>query len=149
MFLKSLWLAPLFCLALAQPSTRDKAKKDLERMQGTWTMQALEVNGKDVTAEKLQDTILIIKGDEYRTKIKGKEPLGFRLKLDPSKDPKAVEMIQIQPDGVEIAIKGIYTFENDSFKICRGLTPAQERPNQFATWPDTNYFVVTWKRQAK
>jgi uncharacterized protein (TIGR03067 family) len=147
MFLKSLWFGPLFYLALAQPSTQEKAKKDLERMQGTWTMQALEVNGKDVAAEKLQDTILIIKGDEYRTKVKDKEPLGFRLKLDPSKDPKAVDMIQIQPDGVEKVIKGIYTFENDTFKVCRGLTPEQERPNQFATWPDTSYFVVTWKKR--
>jgi uncharacterized protein (TIGR03067 family) len=147
MFLKPLWLGSLLCLALAQASAQEKANKDLERMQGTWTMQALEVNGKDVAAEKLQDTILIIKGDEYRTKVKDKEPLGFRLKLDPSKDPKAVDMVQIHPGGVEKVIKGIYTFENDGLKICRGLTPEQERPNQFATWPDTNYFVVTWKKQ--
>jgi len=147
MFLKPLWLGPLFCLALAQGSAQEKANKDLERMQGTWTMKALEVNGKDVAEDKLQDTILIIKGDEYRTKVKDKEPLGFRLKLDPSKDPNAVDMIQIQPDGVEKVIKGIYTFENGMLKICRGLTPEQERPNQFATWPDTNYFVVTWKKQ--
>jgi len=147
MFLKPFWLGPFFCLALAQASAQEKANKDLERMQGRWTMQALEVNGKDVAEEKLQDTILIIKGDEYRTKVKDKEPPGYRLKLDASKNPKAVDMIQIQPDGVEKVIKGIYTFEDDRLKICRGLTPEQERPNQFATWPDTNYFVVTWKKQ--
>src|SRR5262249_18824296 len=147
MFLQPFWLGPFFCLALAQASAQEKANKDLERMQGRWTMQALEVNGKDVAEEKLQDTILIIKGDEYRTKVNDKEPPGYRLKLDASKNSKAVDMIQIQPDGVEKIIKGIYTFEDDRLKICRGLTPEQERPNQFATWPDTNYFVVTWKKQ--
>jgi uncharacterized protein (TIGR03067 family) len=110
-------------------------------------MHGLEIDGKDVPASKLAGTTLTVKGDEYRTKVKDKEPPGFRLKLDPTRDPKTVDMIQKQGDGSEKVIKGIYTFENDMFKICRGLTPAQERPNQFATWPNTSYFVVTWKRK--
>jgi uncharacterized protein (TIGR03067 family) len=149
MLTKSCWLCPLLCVALAQPSTEEKAKKDLGRMQGSWTMQALEINGKDVPIDKLQGTVLTIKGEEYRTKIKDKELFGFRIKLDPSKDPKALDMIQKQPDGSEQVIKGIYVFENDVFKMCRGLKAEQERPNQFATWPDTGYFVVTWKKQGK
>jgi uncharacterized protein (TIGR03067 family) len=145
---KSVGLALVICLALVQPAS-EKAKKDLERMQGKWTMHALEINGKDVPEPKLQNTTLTVKGDEYRTRVKDMEPAGFRLKLDPSKDPPAVDMIQTQPDGTEKVIKGIYTFEKDTFKICRGLTPEQERPNQFATWPGTSYFVVTWKKQAR
>jgi hypothetical protein len=43
--------------------------------------------------------------------------------------------------------KGIYVFENGVFKMCRGANPDQRRPNQFATWPDTGYFVVTWKKK--
>lgn len=112
-------------------------------------MHALEVNGKDVPQPKLENTILVIKGDDYRTKVKDKEPPGFRLRLDPSKNPKAVDMIKSTPGSPDEVIKGIYTFENDTLKICRGLAASQERPNQFATWPDTNYFVVTWKKQTK
>jgi uncharacterized protein (TIGR03067 family) len=147
MLMKSLWLPALLCLALGEPSNQEKAKKDLERLQGTWTMHALEVDGKDLPAQKLQNTSLTIKGDDYRTKVKDKQPPGFRLKLDPSKNPKAVDMIQTQPDGSQKLIKGIYTFDGDTFKMCRGLTPEQERPNQFATWPNTSYFVVTWKKK--
>ena len=147
MFTKSLWVCPLVVFAMAQPANDEKAKKDLERMQGTWTMHALEVDGKTVPDAKLQNTFLTVKGDEYRTKVKDMEPPGLRLKLDPSKDPKTVDMIQKQGDGSEKVIKGIYTFENDTLKICRGLTPEQERPNQFATWPNTSYFVVTWKKK--
>jgi hypothetical protein len=51
--------------------------------------------------------------------------------------------------GVEKVYKGIYQVENDTFKMCRAGSPEKERPNQFATWPDTNYFVVTWKKIAK
>jgi uncharacterized protein (TIGR03067 family) len=149
MFTKSILVTTILCLAVAQSSNDDKAKKDLERMQGAWVLHALEINGKDVPAPKLDGTILIIKKDEYYTKVKDKEQLGFRLKLDPSKNPKAVDMIKTMPGGTEEVIKGIYTFENDTLKFCRGLAASQERPGQFATWPDTNYFVVTWKKQSK
>ena len=149
MFTKSCLFTSLLVLVFAQPAAEEQAKKDLERIQGTWIMQALEINGKDVPVDRLDGAVLIVKGDEYRTKIKDKELPGFRLKLDPSKDPKAVDMIKSMPGGGEEVIKGIYTFENDTLKICRGLTADQERPKQFATWPDTSYFVVTWKKQGK
>jgi uncharacterized protein (TIGR03067 family) len=147
MIAKSLWLAPLVCVLLAQPANDDKAKKDLDKMQGTWTMQALEVDGKDLPADKLGDTQLIVKADDYHTRVKGKDLAGFRIKLDPSKDPKEIDMIKKEADGTETVFKGIYVFENGVFKMCRGLNADQRRPNQFATWPDTGYFVVTWKKK--
>lgn len=149
MITKSLWFGPLLCLALTQAASDDKATKDLERMQGTWVMHALEIDGKDLAADKFQNTLLIVKKDEYRTKVKDNLLPGFRIKLDPGKNPKAIDMIQTMPDGSEKTVKGIYTFENDIFKLARGLTAEQERPNQFATWPNTSYFVVTWKKQPK
>ena len=53
MFDNLLWFAPVLCLALAQPANEDKAKKDLDKMQGTWIMQSLEINGKDVPLKQL------------------------------------------------------------------------------------------------
>ena len=149
MFTKSLWLFPLLCLSLAQPANEEKAKKDLQQMQGTWIMHALEINGKEVPPQQIQDTYLTVKRDVYQTKTKKKEHDGLRLKLDPSKNPKAVDMIKTAPGGAEEVIKGIYLIEKDTLKICRGLSPEHERPNQFATWPNTNAFVVTWKKESK
>lgn len=140
-------LAAFVALALAQGSGEDAAKKDLERLQGSWTMHALEINGKSVT--KIQDTNLTIKKNEYTTMVRKKEQPGLKFKLDPSKNPKWIDMTQPQPDGTEKVLKGIYKIEDDTFVICRGTAPEHERPNQFATWPDTGYFVVTWKKQVK
>lgn len=145
MLTKSIWLVPVAVLALAQGGADDKAKMDLERLQGVWVMHALEINGK--LESRIQDTVLTIKKDEYKIATKGKDRPGFRIKLDPTKDPKWIDMIQTQPDGTEKVVKGIYSIENDTFKMCRGLEPTQERPNQLATWPNTNYFVVTWKKK--
>jgi uncharacterized protein (TIGR03067 family) len=148
MWTKSALLCPLICLALTYPTQDDKAKKDLAQMQGKWTMHALEINGKDVPPKQIADTFLSVKDNIYRTIVKGKEQFGFRIKLDPSKDPRAIDMI-LNEGGVEKVYKGIYKLENDSFVMCRGGSPEQERPNQFATWPNTNNFVVTWKRVGK
>lgn len=149
MLARSLWLTPLLCLAFVQAAGDDQAKKDLERMQGTWDLHALEIDGKEILPQQLDGTVLVVKGNEYHTKIKDKDLFGFRLQLDASKVPKEMDMIQKMPDGAEKTFKAIYTFENDEFKMARGLDSSQERPTQFATWPGTNCFVVTWKKREK
>jgi uncharacterized protein (TIGR03067 family) len=143
MLIKSLWLCPLLLLTFTQDAA-EKAKADLKKMQGEWVMETLEINGKSVS--KIQESFLIVKDDEYKTRVKKSEPPGFKLKLDPSKDPKHVDMIRDE-GGFQKVYKGIYTFEKGSLKICRGISPEQERPTVFATWPDTGYFVVTWKKK--
>jgi uncharacterized protein (TIGR03067 family) len=143
--LRLCYATPLLLVAFVQAGDDEKTKKDLERLQGAWVMHALELNGK--SESKLQETFLNIKKDEYKTTVKGKEPPGFRLKLDPGKEPKWLDMIQKQADGSEKVFKAIYTIENDTLKICRGIDATQDRPGQFATWPDTAYFLVTWKKK--
>lgn len=145
MFFQSLCFTPLFLFAFAQDANDDKAKKELERLQGTWTMHALEINGK--SESKIQETLLTIKKDQYKTTVKGKEPPGFRIKLDPNKGPKWMDMIQTQADGAEKTFKAIYVIEGDTLKICRGIDSSHERPTQFGTWPETGYFMVTWKKK--
>jgi uncharacterized protein (TIGR03067 family) len=139
------FLFPMLLMTAAQGNLDEKAKKDLESLQGAWVMHTLEINGK--AESKIQETFLNIKKDEYKTSVKGKEPPGFRLKLDPSKEPKWLDMIQTQADGSEKVFKAIYTIEKDTLKICRGIDATQDRPGQFATWPDTGYFMVTWKKK--
>jgi uncharacterized protein (TIGR03067 family) len=145
MIARPIVFTPLVVVLLTQPNGGDQAKKDLARLQGTWTMAALEVDGKDVGADKVQDTTLTIKGDKYTIKVKKNEH-GCAIRLDPSKKPHAIDMIFSEPGSADKVHKGIYVIEGDTLKICRGLNAEDARPEQFATWPNTGYFVVTWKR---
>ncbi|MCI0377200.1 MAG: TIGR03067 domain-containing protein [Gemmataceae bacterium] len=140
-------LSLLFCLLLvSRPDCgQDAAEKDLTALAGAWTIAALEVNGIHVPEKKLEGTTLTIKGDQYVVKMKDRT-FPNNIKLDPSKNPKEIDMVPAEGDKKDQVHKGIYLIERDSFKICRGLNPDQARPNQFATWPNTNYFVITWKR---
>jgi uncharacterized protein (TIGR03067 family) len=125
----------------------DAAKKELELLQGTWTIHAMEVNGADVPAAKLESAVLTVKGDHYQVKVKDKVTNTFVLTLDPGKSPKEIDMLALEGGNKDKVHKAIYKIENGMFTFCRGLNAEQDRPNQFATWPDTNYFVVTWKKQ--
>lgn len=146
MFVKSLWLVPIFTLTMLQAGGTDQAAKHLEAMQGNWAMERLEINGKEISQAQIGETLLNVRKNDYRTTVKGKELFGFRIKLDTTKDPHWFDMIQTQPDGSEKLLKGIYKIENGKFWMCRAAASEQERPNQFATWPDTGYFVVTWRK---
>lgn len=139
---------PLLLLLLLQPApqAQDAAKKDLEAMQGTWTLAALEADGKDVPPAKLEGTTLTIKGDLYRVKTKT-QTHDVRLKLDAGKSPRHLDMTFLDGANKDKTLEGIYEVKGDTLRICRGLLPDQARPEQFATWPNTNYFVMTWTRK--
>ena len=138
-------IAALSLLLLAG-APQDQAKKDLQRLQGTWIMVALEVDGKLVGEDKLKDTTLVIKGNKYITRVRERE-IETTFTLDPSKKPKAIDMVFADGDKKDKVLKGIYEIDGDTLRICRGLSPEGDRPAQFGTWPDTGIFVVTWKRQ--
>jgi uncharacterized protein (TIGR03067 family) len=130
----------------AAPPAVDPAKRELARLQGTWEMHALEVNGEEVPARKLKGTTLTIKGDKYVVKVKDAEH-EVTIVLDPTKDPKAIDMYL--PDGIEAPKlgKGVYDLDGDTFRVCRHQMPGEDRPTQIGSWPNTNLFVVTWKRK--
>jgi uncharacterized protein (TIGR03067 family) len=132
------------CLAGAQ----EPAKKDLAALQGKWVMVALEVDGKPVPEDKIKDTFLIIKNNTYTTQVKGKSH-ETTFTLDPAKKPKAIDMVFSEGDKKDRVLRGIYLIDGDTLKVCRGLQPEQERPTQFGTWPNTNLFLVTWKKASQ
>jgi uncharacterized protein (TIGR03067 family) len=145
--LRFVWLAMVALSAGSAIAQDDAAKKDFKLLQGTWEMAGLEVNGMDVPATKLEGTVLTIKGDRYIVKIKDKVINEAIIELDPGKNPKELNMTPQEGSNKGKLHKAIYKVEGDTFKMARGLNPDQDRPNQFATWPGTNYFVVTWKKK--
>src|SRR5438876_666076 len=96
----------LVLLVIAADAPSDAAKKDLAAMQGTWTLVALEVNGRLVPEDKIKDTVVVIKANQYITKIKDKTfPTSFTL--DPSKKPKAIDMVFLEGEKKDKVLKGI------------------------------------------
>lgn len=141
------WLVVAAVLGVgAAPPLLTETKKDLARLQGTWEMEALEVNGEEVPAKRLQGTTLTIRGDRYIVKVKDTSH-EVTFKLDATPKPKAIDMYL--PDGVEVPklSKGVYELDGDTFRLCRHQMAGEDRPTQLGTWANTNLFLVTWRRK--
>lgn len=135
------------CLLVIMFAQADPARRDLDALEGEWVIAGLEVNGVDVEPSKLEGTVLTVKGDHYTVKLKD---LSFRcqITLDAGKDPREIDMLFLDGDHKDKTQKGIYRFENGTFQLVRGIHPDQNRPRDFATWPNSNIFMATWKKRS-
>src|SRR5262245_38366925 len=146
---KKLLVAMVVCLQLAGDDAKDKAiKADLEKLQGVYKMVSLEVDGKSVPEDKLKSSTLTIKGDKYIIKVND-QTYETQMTLDPEKKPKSIDMKFLDGANKDKSALGIYKIDGDTFTMCRGLNPGQTRPQDFGTWPDTNTFLVVWKKEKK
>jgi uncharacterized protein (TIGR03067 family) len=144
-----LLLLPLVLLALAaDDSKEDAVKKDLEKLQGTWKMASLEVDGKSVPEDKLKSSTLTIKGDKYIIHVKD-QTFETQMTLDPTQKTKTIDMKFLDGANKDKTALGIYKIDGDRFTMCRALNPGQARPQDFGTWPNTNTFLVVWNKQEK
>jgi uncharacterized protein (TIGR03067 family) len=142
-------LAPfVFLLFAAEDSKEEAVKKDLERLQGTWKMASLEVDGKSVPEEKLKSSTLTIKDDKYIIKVND-QTYETQMVLDPTPKTKTIDMKFLDGANKDKAALGIYKIDGDMFTMCRALSPGQARPQDFGTWPNTNTFLIVWKKQEK
>jgi uncharacterized protein (TIGR03067 family) len=144
-------------LAAPEDPTKDAAKRELEKLQGTWVLVGGEGKG-NVLSEKAareEEWSLVIKGDKF-TLIRGKESGTVMIRLDPSKQPAWMNLIGIEDRS--LVNHAIYTLEEDRLTICwsRGGRPnsPEERPVKFTTKRDDNknlrgLFMGIYKRQKK
>src|SRR5262245_26841862 len=93
-------------LVAAQAPAQD-AKKELENLQGEWTVVSMEVAGKksgDEAIKKMKP--LVLKGSEWLAPVGGK----FTFKIDPTKSPKELDLFS-EAKGKEAMWRGIYKID--------------------------------------
>ncbi|HEV3120558.1 MAG TPA: TIGR03067 domain-containing protein [Isosphaeraceae bacterium] len=130
--------------ASASPDS-DKAKSDLDRLQGSWTCVSMERNGKPIPPESYKDGLLVMDGDTF-TYTQGKQLVsrGKRV-LHPETNPKGFDDQHSEGRFKGKTYFGIYEIQGDQFKTCNGSL-GQERPKAFETKPGTGLLLIVYKR---
>jgi uncharacterized protein (TIGR03067 family) len=123
----------------------DPVRNEVKQLQGTWKMVALEINGERVAADRFQGTLLVIKGNTYTTKIKGKS-YAATFTLNPAKKPRHIDMTFADGPNKGKVARGVYELTKDTFKLCRAQAPEKKRPGKLATHAYSGLFLVVWKR---
>ena len=98
--------------------------------QGAWTATSSIYDGQEAPEALVRSITRTVEKDHVVWKRDGKSFAGTRIELDPSRDPRSIDVI---PDGGKDRgerVLGIYKLEDDRLTICMAA-PGQPRPKEF------------------
>jgi uncharacterized protein (TIGR03067 family) len=138
------WQLLTVVLIAAGTAPADDAKKDEEKMQGTWTVVSMEWSGNKESAEDVKEMKVTVK-DNSITISNGRRDETTTFKLDPSKTPKAFDFKDKDQKGG----MGIYELDGDDLKLCFVTEEGKKRPTEFTSKRDSGHTLIVLKRQKK
>lgn len=125
----------------------DTAKKDRERLQGSWETTTAVYDGRDLTADgiKLRFTFKgdIASLDGSEDVIKDYSKLSF--KLDPAASPKGIDIKVTAGAQKDTVIEAIYELKGDELRVCAKMI-GKERPTKFEAPEGSNNALLVLKR---
>ena len=145
---KAVGMVAVAALAFASLASGGDAQKDQAAMQGKWTVLSIkESDGKGPPEDFLKDIEVIVKDDSMKILLTAKKETldAFKMKLDPTKKPKAVDFTHTEgPDKGKTEL-GIYKLEGDTLTICVNDFD-KERPTGFATKDGSKISLIVLKK---
>jgi len=141
MKLRLLGIATAGLMQLAADAPDDAAKKDAQKLQGTWKVTGvIAADGKKIPADEIPDVKLTFEDNKITHSQGGKEGAKFTFKLDPSKKPGTYELTGENGQ----VVKGIYLIDGDDLKYA-AEGDGKEPPKDF----DTKGIVITILKREK
>lgn len=129
----------------AERHFQDAGKTDLERLQGSWLLVHIE-REHPITPDKMLNNQIQIRGNEYKRFTLEEPPILVRtFRLDPTTEPKSIDLIAKNPNGEDWVFRGIYEIRGDTFRLCFAML-GKERPKEFRVGPNSTANTVTTYR---
>jgi len=122
------------------------AQEDLDKLQGSWAVTAMETNGKQVPLGGVKGTVTF-KGDLMVVDGPGFKPTEHRITLDPSREPKSLDATKTTNNGKNSL--GIYQLDGDEIKLCLPIGLRTDRPVDFKSTEGSNLVIMILKRSKK
>jgi uncharacterized protein (TIGR03067 family) len=133
-------LLALGVLFQGSKSQQENAKKEAEKLKGTWTFAKMVRDGQDMTSQ-LGEVKVVFEADKFTS-----PGIEAAFKLDPSQNPKAIDLSYKEGPAAGQTIKAIYKLEGETLTICRPRTQADDRPKEFAAPAGSGRFLFQFKR---
>ena len=152
--LRNAWLGDatmnlrLIVPALLLVTAGDPPMSDLDRLQGTWVLVAMEREGESVPAEDLKNGNAVY--EQNRITLRDGERVRRRgiVTLDASRKPKAINTWDRDGPYEDQTVPGIYELDGDTLKLCFGR-PGSERPKEFTTKAGPGVLFCIYKRKPR
>ncbi len=135
-------------ISSAWAADAEAVKKDLELLQGEWSMVSGSADAQPMPEEMRKQMKRVCKGDETTTKMGEQVFLTAKITIDPSKKPKTIDYDMTGGPNAGKKQLGIYEVDGDTFKACFAR-PGDERPTDFTSKPGEGRLLSVWKREKK
>ena len=137
----------LLFIALSGPFAVEGAESDAPELNGTWKPVTAELAGEQWPQQVLDSMKLIVKDDKYTVQVGETSDEGTVMR-DSRKSPKAMDIKGTKGPNEGKSILAIYELKGDELRVCYDLT-GKSRPTEFATKPDTQLFLVKYRRTTR
>jgi uncharacterized protein (TIGR03067 family) len=136
------WMLVVAISPIAAVAAGESATTALKEFQGEWKALDGNVNGTDIASGVLQDLKWQFKD---RTIIAGRQSVASSFKIDPTKEPKEIDITDIDGEAKGKPYLGIYMFEWGRL-IIFFAAPGTSRPKDFNTEPGENLSRFTLEK---
>jgi uncharacterized protein (TIGR03067 family) len=138
------WFITFALVVLCSSAAWGRDTKD-NALEGAWVPSSAELGGKQFPDEVRKSIRLEVKGDQYTVTV-GTQPDRGTCKLNPSANPKALDITGTEGPNKGRTILAIYERNGDTLRICYDLS-GKSRPAEFKTAAGTQLFLVEYKLQ--
>ena len=135
--------AEMLVVAFVTVGRADSVQTELAKLQGKWSVEAIEENGVKEPDEEAKRFQVTIKGTNFLVNVDGKEE-SMTIKIDPEKSPKTIDMTPNYGDDKGKIVPGIYELDGNKLRIC--ACPKGDRPKKIAS--DKGMLILVLKRVA-
>ena len=134
-------MAPLLLLAfaLAADDKKPDPKADPAALKGIWEVVSTRYDGNEVPSK---GRTLVFEKTEFTAYVGDKRGRTLKYTLDPTTDPKRIDLDKGGEDGKAF---GIYSLEKGELKLCYG-EPGDQRPKAFESKPGGKVFLLVLRR---
>jgi uncharacterized protein (TIGR03067 family) len=132
-------LAGSLALVFTAPLTGSDAKKDQERLQGTWVATKGQ---KKAEVQFTGDKFIVIMNDATYKGV---------FKIDPAKKPKTIDMTvktSTNDKYTDMTSLGIYKLKGDQLTWCFKEPGRDDRPEEFVAREGDNLLLVLRKKKS-
>src|SRR5262249_46359463 len=131
-----------------EPPPKAGADKEMLGMEGTWKVIASELSGRKLDERDFRIQTIIVRARKITLKTEGLENEPDPFTVDPSKDPKAINLVNPQD---KTPIPAIYSRDGKEMKICMPVAPENgkdlARPTSFET-KGKSWMLLVLRRQS-
>jgi uncharacterized protein (TIGR03067 family) len=133
-------------IGLLQPADVEKqVKEELDKLQGSWVLDAVETKGSPLPKDKIAHNVLVIKGDTFKS-MSGEKVLNeATFTIDPTKSPKWIHQTFKNKEGKLVVRPGLYELTGDTLRLMFD----RERPKELKTTPESSLNLTVYKRAKK